>query len=313
MSVARRLEGPLEDLADQVGQGGGGGELLQLVADVALVLGAVGRERDGRPAVTAARRGTARRCRLGQRRQPLEGQRVEPLGRDQVQLEDRLAQVAVVLDAVELGGLELVGGDQAALDQDRDQRLVGRRSERRRRARSRSVGSSGDRGGLRRSPDVPARRFWGAVGSTSEISSDRRPAGGRSGTSADRHVDRDRSRSQGTGSRRQGCPGDVGVRCDLATGCQENPSSATRARAQTRRSTGDRSIRRTAPRRGSSGRSTGRRRVGPGARSGSLTSPAARRAADRGPAPASRGSRTTRRRSGGGSPRPSRDGSRAAG
>ena len=92
MSVARRVDGALEDLADQVGQGGGGGQLLQLLADVALVLARSGEQRAARD-----------RGRDGGRRtplppasavEPLEGQGVEPLGRDQVQFEDRLPQVA---------------------------------------------------------------------------------------------------------------------------------------------------------------------------------------------------------------------------
>ena len=67
-----------------------------------------------------------RRCRC-QRAQSLERELVQQLGRDQVELEDRLAQVAIVLLAVDLRGPNLLGRQQPFLEQDRDQGLLARR------------------------------------------------------------------------------------------------------------------------------------------------------------------------------------------
>ena len=95
-----------------------------------MMLGAVGRERAG---------GRRRRPRpgllglavvAGQRAQSLERQLVEQVGRDQVELEDRLPQVAVVLLAVDLRGPHLLGGQQPFLSRTVIKRLLGRREAR---------------------------------------------------------------------------------------------------------------------------------------------------------------------------------------
>ena len=98
---------------DQLRERGGDGLLLELLADVAVVL-ACGRARAGRrrpghrgPGGSAWPLSPARAV------EALERQLVEDLGRDQVQLEDRLAEVAVVLLAVDLGRAHLLGGEQA--------------------------------------------------------------------------------------------------------------------------------------------------------------------------------------------------------
>ena len=78
----------------------------------------------------------------GHGRQPLEGKLVEQLRRDQVELEDRLPQVALVLGSVLLGRPDLVGSDESALDQGLDQDLLVR-GQRRGRDRARSWNRDG--------------------------------------------------------------------------------------------------------------------------------------------------------------------------
>ena len=102
ISVAWESQARSRIVVDQLRQGRRDRLLLQLLADVAVLLAAVGGERaggDGRHrgpgrdglAVVARQRGEA-----------LERQLIEEFGRDQIQLEDRLPQVAIVLLAVQL-------------------------------------------------------------------------------------------------------------------------------------------------------------------------------------------------------------------
>ena len=110
LAVARAFQ----DLIDQLRQGGRLSLLLKLLAHVAVMLGAVGRERRRRS--PAPIRGAPLRIAVvgRQRAQSLERELVEQVGRDQVELEDRLAQVALVLVAVDLRGPRLLRR-QAAL------------------------------------------------------------------------------------------------------------------------------------------------------------------------------------------------------
>ena len=104
------VAGAFQDLVDQLGQGRGDGLLLELLADVAMMLGAIGRERARRRrAATAVAGEPVWPLSPASAREPLERELIEELGRDQVQLEDRLAQVAVVLLAVELRRPNLLG------------------------------------------------------------------------------------------------------------------------------------------------------------------------------------------------------------
>ncbi len=92
LAVARAFE----DLADQLRQRGRDGLLLELLADVAVMLGAVRRERPRRqPPSSPPAPMPARSPLSGQCAQPLECELVEQLGRDQIELEDRLPQVAL--------------------------------------------------------------------------------------------------------------------------------------------------------------------------------------------------------------------------
>ncbi len=100
----------------------------------------------------------------GQRGEPLERQLVEQFRRDQVELEDRLPQVAVVFLAVDLGGPHLLGGEQAFLEQDGDQGLLGRREAGSRARRRWRLGGGG--------AGLPCGGWdWGGRGSTVQISS----------------------------------------------------------------------------------------------------------------------------------------------
>ena len=91
-----------QDLVDQLRQADRRGLFLEVFADIAMVLGAIGREwRRPRPARLRRRSDVAVVGRQGA--QSLERELVEHLGRNQIELEDRLAQVALVLLAVDLG------------------------------------------------------------------------------------------------------------------------------------------------------------------------------------------------------------------
>ena len=282
-------------------------ELLQLLADVELVLGPVERGRRRRDQdlgcdLGCRSRGSEPDMILRQGAQPLEGQVDDQVGRDQIQLEDRLAQVHLGVAGAADRELDLFGIDHAILDQDRDQSLVGGR----RRVPARSKRDPALREESLRCAGAARRAIPG--GRRFHVGDLLAPPRGGWWDNAGERADPFRG-STGIRDGDQGRPGDM-ILPAITAGYQED-RAADMGKPRKRQSTGDRSMTGTAPRVGSSrpiGRSPAslsqrRRSVG-------LTSPGARREADRGRAPASRGSRRHRRQSAAGSPRPSRAGSR---
>ncbi len=106
------VAGALQDLVDQLGQGRGRrlfpGGLCGHRGDAGC---------DWVKGTPADRLPTAAAVAVvgGQVAQSLECQMVEQIGRDQIELEDRLAQVAIVLLAVDLGNPDLLGGQRPFL------------------------------------------------------------------------------------------------------------------------------------------------------------------------------------------------------
>ena len=90
------------------------------------MLGAIGREGSGGDRHHGRRRRAGLTVVAGKGAEPLERQLVEQVRRDQVEFEDRLPQVAIVFLAVDLGGPNLFGGEQALLQQDGDQGFLSR-------------------------------------------------------------------------------------------------------------------------------------------------------------------------------------------
>ena len=116
-----------QDVVDELRERRGDGLLLQVLADVAMMLRAIGRKGAGGD----GHDGAGGRARLAvvageQAAESLEGQLIQQVGRDQVELEDRLPQVAIVLLTVDLREPDLLRREQALLQQDADQRLLGR-------------------------------------------------------------------------------------------------------------------------------------------------------------------------------------------
>ncbi len=167
------VAGPFEDLADELGEGGGLSLFLEFLANVAMMLGAV---RGKRPCGGCGDDGGLRGITIvrGQRAQSLERELVEQVGRNQIELEDRLAQVSIVLVAVDLRGSGLLDGEQAAIDRA-TRPAIGRRGRGSGRARSVERGISrvggrsrgevrrggrrihgGDLLGVRSTPGLPA-------------------------------------------------------------------------------------------------------------------------------------------------------------
>ena len=115
------FEGPVEDLRDEVGGGGGLGDLLEFLADIALVLGEVagdlGQDRDGgRRAWGMEVGGGGGVTGLLGGVQPVD-QGVDLVFEHELQEYDRLADVEMVMEREPLDVDELGRRDQAILDQ----------------------------------------------------------------------------------------------------------------------------------------------------------------------------------------------------
>jgi hypothetical protein len=119
LAVARAFQ----DLAHKLGERGRLNLVLKVFADVAMMLGAVRREGSRRGGGDCD--GSLRISVVGgERTESLERELVQQIGRNEIELEDCLAQISVVLVAVDLGGMRLVDGQEAARDQELDQDLV---------------------------------------------------------------------------------------------------------------------------------------------------------------------------------------------
>ena len=113
------IEGARDDLVEDIGRGGGGGDFAEFDAEVAFELGAVGAQGDG-PGGGSGGSGSA----AGEVNEASEGEGVEPVAMQEVQFDDGLAEVDAVILAVADGGLELFVGEESFFDEAGAEPLV---------------------------------------------------------------------------------------------------------------------------------------------------------------------------------------------
>ena len=116
------IAGAFQDQVDQLRQSARHGLFLEVFPHIAVMLGAIrGKECRGEHHTASGFRRPRFSVVGSQFAEPLECQLVQQLRRDQIELQDRLAQVAVVFLAVDLRGPNLLRGQQAPLEKNRDQ------------------------------------------------------------------------------------------------------------------------------------------------------------------------------------------------